>query len=147
MIISTLRLGFKTNLRPIQVLRISGFSTGHKKLTDHTKNPSKPPNEYKIIYRNPFVIHFAVFTKLKVYVTALTSAAIPLYFVASEASDNGALALISLLTVSTTGLLAAGEFSRRVVGIVYLHEDKNKVNLRNDISLAKSVLKSDQMYV
>ena len=127
MIISTLRLGFKTSFTPIQVLRISGFSTGHKKLTDQTKNPSKQANEYKIIYRNPFVIHFAVFTKLKIYVTALTSAAIPLYFVASETSDNKGLALISLLTVSTTGLLAAGEFSRRVVGIVYLHEDKNKV--------------------
>ena len=127
MIFSTLRMGFKTSLRPIQVLRISSFSTGHKKLTVKEKNRSKPPNEYKIIYRNPFVIHFAVFTKLKIYVTALTSGLIPLYFVSSDGTDTGALALISLLTVSSTGLLAAGEFSRRFVGIIYLHEDKNKV--------------------
>lgn len=83
-------------------------------------------DEYTKVFAFPHVVRVAVFQRLKIYMTGACVGLYPLVL-ANGTETTTSVALLSLISVSCTGLMVIGEFMRRVVGIVYIDKNQTKV--------------------
>lgn len=85
-------------------------------------------NEFKTIYKFPYIQHIAVVQRLKLYHTTLTAAAVTSTTVLGYCGQISLEITQGISICSIVGLLpfyTFGHFTHKLVGFVYLNENRN----------------------
>lgn len=100
-----------------------------KKIIQDKKNVT---DDFKIIYKFPYIALTRGFCRLKIYQTGLTCLAVPFVGYCTHVGTLTSQALISTLTISGLAFLmlcVMGEIFRKIVGHIYINSERDLVKI------------------